>query len=1431
MSQLAHLSLFALDRISGLPIPRFPFYAEVGTPAAVEPQPVVIDQRFQDAIIAALGQADVACSQNAACRSRVLTAASESLSRLFTSEVRDKLAADANAARNLLTRALAIARTAAGGALGGLTPDELKLQLDAGLRKAAQEQQIPLAEARNDAKPVVWTYPLGVLATDHVGYLSFDLSRLSQPVWKAVVADVQARKLDPAAVLKTTVRLYPLVAGAQPIEALNQARFADDAIVVRAELDDPNLPAIVKNLGILAMQNPDLSDWRLSPASFATNPGTLVGQDGCESLLPANVALQEFFFYDVVRLNDAQVGIPGDLSTTVKPGIIHEYRVAWYPLGHSLGQILYSLPLAPGESVNLAVIDWTRRDDAQRAEHTTMDEQLVHNEHRDRTITETVNAAIQEYQKGSSFMAGLAASVGVGAALGAGAGLAAGLAGSLGGSTANSSGSRNIAANTVQNVSDNITQASASKRELQSTVVVHSVQAEKEAIETRTVVNYNHSHALTILYYEVLRHFRVVTERIRTKPALLQQQEVKPFAFDFDQLLPDGRKIHIHTYSPFFSVNRALLRAGLLDQKYVAGFEAFGRIEQRDRSAKHAPAPPAVPDPGDAGFIYFTIIVHTGGIADYGVSLYGALFDQGLQQIATLSSTSTTTHNGLPIDLTDAGAFQGQNKDYTFFACTDDKKPRQWRDIHAIRIGFPGVDKDRHFSFQAITVWGSDLNGRSEKLVDWRNFDSILTANYDFMLETTHPAPTPAVVPSADEINDLALLDELLDHLDHHMEYYNRLVWLNEDPLARATRLDGVKWDASSHLLDHLENRAVEIIGSWVAFPTNDPKIDLVIQGIDNAGGENQIEPVSVLNERLVTLPTRGVFAEAKLGHCNASEEIDNTRFWDWQTSPIPHWAPEIAPATPVTPQPQQPNLQPTPFPQSLVNIVNPPAAPDPTGLAAALNVLGTPNIFRDMSGQAAVADLLKKLSDNSISIAQAANQARSIRSTYGSPSAGGGSGSGGANSSGGFGARATPTQPSAATRDLQDYRSELNQGVNDGMISRGQANSAYSNAANRLGSGQPLLAFKVDAGGTPEEPAFPDRYDEALTDNMALQEALDKARSGLPAAQAAKLDSVAISIVDVGSGAFPHGAAGHHDSEEYFSGSLVKMAAVFAAFELRAAARNVASKGQFPTVPAFFENLRSEFNSQIKGSLPLPILRAAGITDVHVMPTYEKVLSASSGADGSLTVNFEPTFATNVSRIVQDQGQNVAVHDCIHHLGYGYMNCALEAGGFFHAGSSTGIWLAGDYSGGKDWPYVRIPCINDVDTASGTTTAQLAKLFTLLVDDKLFVERDQFGGRVRSGSGDMLNIMPVGSQSWFQMDKPTDIWPTTGPLKVLQAKVGEGPLKTGAMVFSEAAIVRFQDASHNAEFVIVWQNVKDASDLQSVASMIEKTIRGYLGA
>lgn len=128
-------------------------------------------------------------------------------------------------------------------------------------------------------------------------------------------------------------------------------------------------------------------------------------------------------------------------------------------------------------------------------------------------------------------------------------------------------------------------------------------------------------------------------------------------------------------------------------------------------------------------------------------------------------------------------------------------------------------------------------------------------------------------------------------------------------------------------LLNAIDSRPVAVLGNYIAFPKALPA---PVDGID--------PPRS---ERVVILPTRGLFAETQLSHCNCCEERDITRFWDWSQSPCPEKPPEITGITP-GPKGQPIIVTPSTLPNSLINIVNPPTAPDPSGLAAALNVLGT---------------------------------------------------------------------------------------------------------------------------------------------------------------------------------------------------------------------------------------------------------------------------------------------------------------------------------------------------------------------------------------------------------------------------------------------------------------------------------------------------------
>ena len=235
--------------------------------------------------------------------------------------------------------------------------------------------------------------------------------------------------------------------------------------------------------------------------------------------------------------------------------------------------------------------------------------------------------------------------------------------------------------------------------------------------------------------------------------------------------------------------------------------------------------------------------------------------------------------------------------------------------------------------------------------------------------------PVNGFTPPIEDVEDLLSEDErcclrrLTNHLRDHGAYYWRAIWLAETAPDRAHRLE--KWKVGDQLLlDLVENTIYDFTDGYAVMP--------VVSGAETALVK-PFEDRDVINppvfteyiEQIITVPARGVFAEAKLGHCNASEIIDPNRFWDWQTSPIPDDASEIAPiSTDSRFQDPTKGLAATPFPQGIVNVVNPQSLPDPTGLNAAAGVMSALGPFRDMSGMQQLAQFLQTLSNNATQLA-----------------------------------------------------------------------------------------------------------------------------------------------------------------------------------------------------------------------------------------------------------------------------------------------------------------------------------------------------------------------------------------------------------------------------------------------------------------------------
>ena len=73
---------------------------------------------------------------------------------------------------------------------------------------------------------------------------------------------------------------------------------------------------------------------------------------------------------------------------------------SWYAQGVTLGQLLHSTSLAPGESTRVAVIDWSRKSRAGETEVISETDDLTNDATHNRSISEVTEAVANEAQSG-----------------------------------------------------------------------------------------------------------------------------------------------------------------------------------------------------------------------------------------------------------------------------------------------------------------------------------------------------------------------------------------------------------------------------------------------------------------------------------------------------------------------------------------------------------------------------------------------------------------------------------------------------------------------------------------------------------------------------------------------------------------------------------------------------------------------------------------------------------------------------------------------------------------------------------------------------------------------------------------------------------------------------------------------------------------------
>ncbi len=718
-----------------------------------------------------------------------------------------------------------------------------------------------------------------------------------------------------------------------------------------------------------------------------------------------SITSPEFKPLDLAKLASGDTGFK-----KIAFGALLTFNQSWYAQGVTLGQLLHSTSLAPGESTRVAVIDWSRKSRAGETEIIDETDDLTNDTSHNRSISEVAQAVANEAQSGfseansnsTSRQRGTSTAAELSAPLG---GLFGGPSGSMGttSSTAatnthadsysTSFGHREIGSTMMQNVNDRTHQHAHSNRSRRASVVKEVSQTEHEGISTRVLANYNHMHALTIQYYEVVQIYRVEVAIVKADKVVFIPVQLVDFQNDamvrrFRSVLSRAaltyeirealQNLDVLELSPerntyFTGLDNRLgiyLKDALVNRTSIAatGMQALRTVADTSASVTTDPAKPAeasVPAAmAQAKMLAATNVNSTVRLSS-ALSVVQQVNDQlwtmdqtarlsGLLNRSVLRANSNAIY--LPTDVTVEGGVTASGgtpmkiifytQQGTAISEVSPERPLTMSEVSRISISGSSSEKD-------ISV------------------NVTLTINRNGV---RFPLELPAVTVKKGATRETRVVQikpggvntNLKQHLNDNRMYYSQAVFRSLDSTQIAMLLSGYGLEVDGRMVpvaQVVEPRPIRYIGNYLAFKMNtDASSDetwaswLKEHGIQLGSAKEDIVP----------LASGGTFAEAVLGRSNCAEKLDISRFWNWQDSPIPLQPSEIA-AIQTGSRATNEDTKPGQLSNPIINITSPTSLPDPAGTAAILAAIQNGNMFRDMSGL-----------QSTIGLAQAALQATS---------------------------------------------------------------------------------------------------------------------------------------------------------------------------------------------------------------------------------------------------------------------------------------------------------------------------------------------------------------------------------------------------------------------------------------------------------------------
>ncbi len=688
-------------------------------------------------------------------------------------------------------------------------------------------------------------------------------------------------------------------------------------------------------------------------------------------------------------------------NTTIAHGHILHFKQQWKADGYSLGDLLYSLPLAPCQEKNIAILDWDRDEFGRRNESQDFSDTLQASISRDRDINEIVNSTFRENINASSHNDTSSTSGGIGGGIGGFIGKAVfGISGgvSSSGSSSNSSSSqdssRNLSASALNSLQDNIFQSASNVKKQRSTVVQTVNQAESVSIQTEVVKNNNHCHSITMEYFEVLKHYAIEQKLVDVQECLFIPLPMSHFDNDkvlrwkntlkrnmygtkllkgFDAIeriesgyansdFPDEAYCtdKIHEFSGFFVLTFDLVRpyiqpiedeTKIVKETIELGsfFPWFGRVLEFTYDKEV----PLTKEEKDAIFE-----------KDYAPDIVKSFIEE-----LDFYAVTDKDHKEIKLDLdvTIASTYKKGHGVYVNIASASTDQTITREDFkHLIVRASTEVKSGSRINLNSVVLSyrtdhmrGNIINKRGIRndIINTKTIEVAIDEFPGFKQKTVTDAALFYTPMNYQELRNPRNEDReaaiaLVEFLNEHLEMAHKAIWSSMDSSRIFGLLDGyIAPNAKGKsVASVVENKLIGIIGNNLLFKVVDgQRLDPTFKNVKNLF--EHYRPTTKPDPFRISVPTKGVYAESVMGKCVSCEKIDESLHWRFKDEPCGTKATAIEPLSSQSRKSDVGDLQTKDFPTSIINLQNAPSAPDPTGLSAAYSLLGKGDSFKDMTG------------------------------------------------------------------------------------------------------------------------------------------------------------------------------------------------------------------------------------------------------------------------------------------------------------------------------------------------------------------------------------------------------------------------------------------------------------------------------------------------